>query len=337
MVTSQLYIPDATGTSSHQHQASPTSLSPSWQQPDHPTAHDRFRQIFRNHWDHWCDQRLEAEVPPDQRAYVRKIVQRLMSCRDPNAGYARYICPGCQYERHVPFSCKTRFCPSCGKVRVDNWVNDIARDLLKVPHLHITLTTDDLLWPCFLDDRPRLKILLHTAAQAVRELVEELYPGVRIKGLEAARYIGRYLGHPPIATSHIVDYDAHNVTYWYIDTATGLRQTVTCSALDFTSCLVPHIPPKGMQIVRYAGLYARNVQRMLFIRAGSQTSPALPWKRSAFRPLCSISNRWFSPSNIQIEMRVEARPSREPGLNGQQDKENTQQARDRSKDRIAIV
>ena len=62
MITAQVYIPDAMGTSSHQHQASPTSLSPSWQQPDHPTAHDRFRQIFRNHWDRWCDQRLEAEV-----------------------------------------------------------------------------------------------------------------------------------------------------------------------------------------------------------------------------------------------------------------------------------
>ena len=88
---------------------------------------------------------------------------------------------------------------------------------------------------------------------------DSFYP----EGLEAARYIGRYLGHPPIATSHIVDYDAHNVTYWYIDTATGLRQTVTCSVLDFISCLVPHIPPRGMQIVRYAGLYARNVKRKL--------------------------------------------------------------------------
>jgi hypothetical protein len=130
MVTAQLDTPDATGTSSHQRQASPASLSPSWQQLNHPTGHDLFRQIFRDHWDRWCDQCLEAEVLPDQRAYVRKIVQRLMSCRDPNAGYARYVCPGCQYEHCVPFSCKTRFCPSCGKVRVDNWVNDIVRDLL---------------------------------------------------------------------------------------------------------------------------------------------------------------------------------------------------------------
>ena len=86
-----------------------------------------------------------------------------------------------------------------------------------------------------------------------------LYP----EGLEAARYIGRHLGHPPIATSHIISYDGQQVTYWYIDSNTKQRVTVSCSALDFISRLVPHIPPKGMQIVRYAGLYARNVKRKL--------------------------------------------------------------------------
>ena len=40
-----------------------------------------------------------------------------------------------------------------------------------------------------------------------------------------------------------------------------MKQTVTCSALDFISRLVVHIPPKGMQMVRYAGLYARNIRQ----------------------------------------------------------------------------
>jgi hypothetical protein len=325
--------------------------TPSWRNPDHPTAHDRFRRIFREHWDRWCDLYLQL-VPPDQRAYVRKTVERMILCRDPSAGYARYVCPGCGFDRRVPFSCKTRFCPSCGKVKVDHWVADIARDLFDVPHLHVTLTVDDLLWPHFHSHRPLLKLLLKTAAQAVRELTQELYPGVRIgmiytlhtggrdlgfkphvhlvmtkgglkdgewveidklpggrlaakwryllckhlyqarpfdhelrkavdqgyrdhrgyqvktdsfypKGLDAAKYIGRYLGHPPLATSHITNYDGQLVTYWYIDSNTGQRVSVTCSALDFISRMVPHIPPKGMQIVRYAGLYARNIKRKL--------------------------------------------------------------------------
>jgi hypothetical protein len=33
------------------------------------------------------------------------------------------------------------------------------------------------------------------------------------------------------------------------------------TALDFISRLTPHLPPKGMQLVRYAGLYARNIKR----------------------------------------------------------------------------
>jgi Putative transposase len=226
----------------------------------------------------------------------------------------------------------------------------IAPDLLDVPHLHLTLTTDDVLGPFFYDKHSLLKVLLTAALQAVREVLGDLYPGVRIgmievvhpfggdlafkphvhlvmtkgglkddtwiaidevpggrlaakwryllckqlrqarphgpalqraneqgyrdhrgfqvytesfypKGLEAAKYIGRYLDHPPLATSHLTAYDGQQVTYWYTDTLTGEKQTVNCSALDFISRLVPHIPPKGMQLVRHAGLYARNVKR----------------------------------------------------------------------------
>jgi hypothetical protein len=88
---------------------------------------------------------------------------------------------------------------------------------------------------------------------------DSFYP----KGLEAAQYIGSYLGHPPLATSHLTAYDGQQVTYWYIDTSTDQRTTVTGSALDFISRLIPHLPPKGLQLVRYAGLYARNLKHKI--------------------------------------------------------------------------
>jgi hypothetical protein len=114
-------------------------------------------------------QRLEDEVSPDQRAYVRKIVQRLTSCRVPNAGYARYVCPGCQYERYVPFSCKTRFCPSCSKVRVANWVNDIARVALEAVRLQAPLFNREPMVQSFqhLDWRERIKAALVTTPSNV--------------------------------------------------------------------------------------------------------------------------------------------------------------------------
>ena len=43
-----------------------------------PTRADLFRRIFRDHFDRWCDLRLDDEVPADQRAYVRETVQRIM-------------------------------------------------------------------------------------------------------------------------------------------------------------------------------------------------------------------------------------------------------------------
>lgn len=328
------------------------SRPPSFQHPDFPTGHNRFVQIFRDNWEPWCYHRLDSEVPANQRAYVKNIVERLMLCRDPEGGFARYICPGCGFEHKVPFSCKTRFCPSCGKIHVDNWVNNITRDILEVPHLHITLTTDDSFRPFFREDSRLLDELFKVGADAVKQVVLELYPGMQIgmiytvhtygrglgykphvhlvitmgglvngkwveidsvpgdrlsikwrqllckklrklrpsdtalqqvidktfkdhhgfvvhtesfypKGIEAARYIGRYLGHPPLATSHLIAYDGQMVTFWYIDTETGMRKDVRCSGIDFISLMIPHIPPKGMQMVRYAGLYAHCVKHKI--------------------------------------------------------------------------
>ena len=63
---------------------------------------DRFRQIFIAHWHRWLDLH-EEDIPADQRAYVRKTIQKMIGCRNPQSGYARYVCPGCGDERIVPF------------------------------------------------------------------------------------------------------------------------------------------------------------------------------------------------------------------------------------------
>jgi hypothetical protein len=172
-------------------------IRPTFQRPDHHTGHNRFCQIFRDHWYLWFDLRMENEVPADQRANVTNIVQRMMLCRDPEGGYARYICPGCGFEHRVPFSCKTRFCPSCGKVHVDNWVNNITKNILEVPHLHITLTIPDSLRPFFLKDRRLLKELFRIGVQALQEVISNLYPGMRIGIVYTIHTFGRDLVFKP--------------------------------------------------------------------------------------------------------------------------------------------
>jgi len=103
----------------------------------------------------------------------------------------------CGFDLRVPFSCKTRFCPSCGKVRVDEWVNAITADLLEVPHLHLTLTIDDALRPFFHAERALLNDLLQVAPQAVKEVLTDLYPGVRVGMIYVTHTFGRDLGFKP--------------------------------------------------------------------------------------------------------------------------------------------
>ena len=43
-----------------------------------PTRADLFRQIFRDHFDRWCDLRLDDAVPADQRATVRQTIEVML-------------------------------------------------------------------------------------------------------------------------------------------------------------------------------------------------------------------------------------------------------------------
>ena len=73
-----------------------------------------------------------------------------------------------------------------------------------------------------------------------------------------AKYIGRYLGRPVIATSRIDSYDGENVTFHYNRHEDNKLITETVPAMEFISRLIQHIPEKHFKQIRYYGLYARN-------------------------------------------------------------------------------
>ncbi|MDW7777312.1 MAG: transposase [Methanosarcinales archaeon] len=81
------------------------------------------------------------------------------------------------------------------------------------------------------------------------------------EGWGMARYIVRYIKHPPTAESRIIAYDGKRVTFWYRDSETRQKINVTMDKFEFVGLLFSHIPEKNFKIVRYIGIYSRRGYR----------------------------------------------------------------------------
>jgi len=91
----------------------------------------------------------------------------MLKCHDLDEGYNEYICPECRGRKYVAFTCKSRFCTSCGKMATDDWVENLCQELLDVPRRHMVFTIPEKMRIIFLRDRKLLKQLLDAAAETI--------------------------------------------------------------------------------------------------------------------------------------------------------------------------
>ena len=104
----------------------------------------------------------------------------MMNCGLFSGGYAEYRC-SCGHIKRVPFSCKSRFCLSCSKVYIDNWVDRMRQTIFaKINYRHIILTVPGSLWKYFHNQRI-LKLLADCGARLVEEAVSICLKGKQIK------------------------------------------------------------------------------------------------------------------------------------------------------------
>ena len=99
-------------------------------------------------------------------------VEKMLNCRNPSGGYAEYICPCCFEKKKVPFTCKCRFCTSCGKRYIEEWVEKTVNNIFDVPHRHIVFTIPQELREIIFNDRSLLKVLLDCAAKTALEVLQ---------------------------------------------------------------------------------------------------------------------------------------------------------------------
>ena len=81
------------------------------------------KQVFVDHWGNF-EEKYDERIRP----VVKKEVEKLLRCGDIDYGHTEYTCPDCGEIKRVGFTCKSRLCTSCGKVKTDKWHEGISRN-----------------------------------------------------------------------------------------------------------------------------------------------------------------------------------------------------------------
>ncbi len=126
--------------------------------------------ILQDHWQA-VKPRLKRKLPADVFAAAANAVEKTLRCRTEENGFARYRCGECDQTHTLCFSCKSRFCPACGKARAAEAANNAQSRLLNVRHRHLTFSVPEELRELLFWNRSLLSVVAKAAAQTTLEAV----------------------------------------------------------------------------------------------------------------------------------------------------------------------
>lgn len=126
-----------------------------------PNISFKIKDIFADHWNAF----LEKGYPI--RPAVLKNVDKIIMCGDPSMGHALYHCEHCGKFKHVYFTCKSRFCNSCGAKYIQDRASSISSKLINCKHRHIVFTIPEELRIFFRRDRKLLNLLFKASADTI--------------------------------------------------------------------------------------------------------------------------------------------------------------------------
>jgi len=129
-----------------------------------------FKQIFEDHFEEF-----QEKHPRYQADYIEEVVEKMLNCAEEEGGYARYKCMHCQQEKVVPFSCKSSFCLSCARIRLEKWLEKIEDTLFEdVEYRHVVLTIPEALRVYFYRAPEKLSRFIQTGLEMLKELIREI-------------------------------------------------------------------------------------------------------------------------------------------------------------------
>ncbi len=117
---------------------------------------------------------------------VKETIQKFQTCSLDKA-FVIYECPTSNSTHKFKVTCKSRFCPSCGKKYSALWTEKTAATLIDVKHRSVLFTIPEELREFFFYDRN----LLTKLAYAVNEVFKYQFNNIKAKN-ERVNKIGRY-------------------------------------------------------------------------------------------------------------------------------------------------
>ena len=109
---------------------------------------------------------MERRLPAPVAAAAREAVRKALRCGTPESGFVRYRCEACGGAHTVCFTCKSRFCPNCGRARAAEAAANACGRLLNVRHRHLTFSVPSELRSLLFARRELLGVVARAAAQA---------------------------------------------------------------------------------------------------------------------------------------------------------------------------
>lgn len=124
-------------------------------------------------------------------------VEKMLSSREPSSGYAEYICRHCGTKKKCSFTCKGRFCTSCGKKYTDEWVQRTVDELIDLSPRHLVFTIAEEPREILFWHRSLLKVMMDCAAETALEVVQSQRSGAVPGILAVVHTFGRDLKFNP--------------------------------------------------------------------------------------------------------------------------------------------
>lgn len=127
------------------------------------------QDLFKRYWNNFTESCKRQKKPI--RPAIIENVEKLIGCKDFANGYTFYECSSCDNISVVPFTCKSRFCSSCGNKYREDRTREISRVCLKKPHRQFVFSIAEELREYFRKYRNLYHILFKSVDDAFNYLL----------------------------------------------------------------------------------------------------------------------------------------------------------------------